>query len=300
MKILLTGPTGFLGTHLLRALVENNHMVIGLKRRNSNISKFSNIKGQVSFFDIEDGLEHLFNQCRNIELVIHTATCYGNKGKPLSEILKTNVLLPLHIMELASLHKNCTFINTDTFFCKAEDGYAYLAEYIVTKKLFYQLGTHYALKNNCSFINIRLEHMYGPGDGPEKFIPSILRKMMNHIPEITLTLGEQVRDFVYIDDVVNAYIKIINSRKTMENRGVSYFEVGGGMVHSIKDFVTIAHTMIKSKSNLLFGVLSYRENEIMYSKANVENLLRLGWQNNINLEMGLKHVISSLQQQEIQ
>ena len=118
--------------------------------------------------------------------------------------------------------------------------------------------------------------------------------MLDNTPEIKLTFGEQFRDFVYVDDVVSAYLKVINSIKSFESGKVKCFEVGSGSVHTVKDFVTTAHRIIGSKSNLLFGALPYRENEIMYSKANLEALLKLGWRSNVNLETGLKNVISSM------
>ena len=123
MKILLTGATGFLGSHLARALVENKHTVTVLKRRTSDISRLSGLEKSVTFFDVEDGLDHLFESRPDINLVIHTATSYGNQGELLSEVLMTNVILPMRIMELALMRKKCVFLNTDTFFCKAEEDY---------------------------------------------------------------------------------------------------------------------------------------------------------------------------------
>jgi len=294
VKILLTGVTGFLGSHLTRALVKNNHTVIGLKRRTSDMSRLSDVKEAMSFADIEDGLDQLFKNYPDIELIVHAATSYGNQGESLSKVLIANIILPLKIMESALSRNYCIFINTDTFFCKAENCYSYLADYILSKKLFCQLGSKFAKTHERLFINIRLEHIFGPGDGSAKFTSSIIKQMLDNTPEIKLTAGEQLRDFVYIDDVVNAYMKVINSIESFECGQVKCFEVGSGSVHTVKDFVTTAHRIIGSKSNLLFGALPYRENEIMYSKANLEALLELGWRSNVNLETGLRNVISSM------
>jgi CDP-paratose synthetase len=285
MKILLTGATGFLGSHLARALIENKHAVIGLKRRTSDSSRFSDLeKRAMTFFDIEDGLDHLFENYPDIDLVIHAATSYGNQGEFLSEVLRANVILPLRIMELASLRENCVFINTDTFFCKISEEYPHLNGYVTSKKMFYQLAVKFSKTHQCSFVNIRLEHVFGPGDGQFKFASRIIRKMLDDVPEIKLTLGEQLRDFVYVDDVVNAYLKIIGSVGVMEKVGVKCFEIGCGSAISVKDFVTTAHRIIGSKSDLLFGALPYRENEVMSSKANLEALRNLGWRSTVKLE----------------
>ena len=166
--------------------------------------------------------------------------------------------------------------------------------YVRSKKIFYQLAVKFAKTHQCSFVNIRLEHIFGPGDGELKFTTSIIRKLLDDVPEIKLTSGEQLRDFVYVDDVVKAYLKIISSIGVMENFGVRCFEVGTGRAHSVRDFVITARRIIGSKSNLLFGALPYRENEIMYSKANLDALTGLGWNSTVKLEEGLKKVISSM------
>lgn len=294
MKILLTGATGFLGSHLARALVKNKHTVIGLKRRTSDVSRLSDIEKAVTFFDAEDGLDHLFESHPDIGLVIHAATSYGNQGECLSEVLMANVILPIRIMELALSREKCVFINTDTFFCKTSEEYPHLNGYVTSKKMFYQLAVKFSKTHQCSFVNVRLEHLFGPGDGLLKFTSSIIRKMLDDVPEIKLTSGEQLRDFVYVDDVVNAYLKIINSSRIMGRVGVKCFEVGSGAAQPVKDFITTAHRIIGSKSNLLFGALPYRENEIMYSKANLEALTGLGWRSTVKLEEGLKNIISSM------
>jgi len=178
--------------------------------------------------------------------------------------------------------------------CISEEDYPHLNGYVTSKKLFYQLAVKFSKTHQSPFVNIRLEHVFGPGDGLFKFTSSIIRKMLDDVPEIKLTSGEQLRDFVYVDDVVSAYLKIISSIGVMEKVGMKCFEVGSGAAHSVKDFVTTAHRIIGSKSNLLFGALPYRENEIMCSEANLEALTTLGWRSKVSLEEGLKNFISSM------
>jgi nucleoside-diphosphate-sugar epimerase len=156
------------------------------------------------------------------------------------------------------------------------------------------LGKTFAKTRKCTFINIRLEHMFGPGDGPSKFVTSVFQKMLDDVPEIKLTLGEQCRDFIYIDDVVDAYLRIIESINKIEHKRFWCFEAGRGTAISIREFITKAHGIIGSKSKLLFGALPYRENEIMYSKANVQKLEKMGWQCKVNLESGIQSVITSM------
>ena len=59
------------------------------------------------------------------------------------------------------------------------------------------------------FINMRLEHFYGPGDADSKFTAHVMNSCLRNVPELKLTLGEQRRDFFYIEDVVSAYLIIL-------------------------------------------------------------------------------------------
>lgn len=139
------------------------------------------------------------------------------------------------------------------------------------------------------FCNIKLEHMYGPGDDESKFTSYIINSCSKNEPEIKLTPGEQKRDFIYIDDVVFAFQLLLNHK---QDKAFEEYELGSGEPVTIREFVETAHRLTKSRSVLQFGALSYRENEVMHSSANVEALKALGWEPRNNLVDGLKKIIS--------
>lgn len=296
MKVLLTGSNGFLGSHLAHALVNRGDQVVALKRQNSNLLSLASISSKLFLFNLEDGLDVLLRAHPDIDVVIHTATSYGYGSTPLSEILKANVLFPLELLEKFS----CPFINTDTFFCKAPESYNYLADYSYSKRQFYQIGKKFAESKNHLFINVRLEHLFGPRDNDNKFTISIIKQMLNNTAEIKLTPGEQQRDFIFIDDAVNAYMKIIDTKIIMSsNKGFLEFELGSGTQSTIKDFVTIAYQETNSKSELKFGNIPYRDHELMSSKADISELKKLGWVNQTSLKDGIKKIIMSLTERSI-
>lgn len=294
MKIVLTGVTGFLGSHLAAELIQQGHEVLGIKRRHSNLYRLTEIKDRIKFIDVDDGLERELENHRDVELVIHTATAYGHDQASASDIVTANVVMPLRILECAVGIDNCAFINTDTFFCKANDDYAHLSCYIASKKIFLKLGAQLAEKYGVTFCNMRIEHMFGPCDGEQKFSTQIVRQLLADAPEIKLTPGGQVRDFVFVSDVVNAYVYVIDNIKNKSIREINYFEVGCGSPRTVMDFVTAAHRIACSKSKLIFGALPYRENEIMCSQANIEALQALGWSPKVKLEDGLNALVKSL------
>lgn len=296
MKILITGITGFLGSHLARFLAQYNYKLVGIKRHTSDTSRLAEIIDEIYLYNDSDSLDEIFKKHNDIQIIIHAATNYGKNNDAVSDIFFANVVFPLKIIEKACALNSRIFINTDTFFAKQNGEYEYLQNYTLSKKIFYKLGTQTAVQKGCSFINMQLEHIFGPNDNEDKFVPSILRSMINNVPEIKFTSGEQKRDFIYVDDVVKAFYTVIKSSDYFKRGSVYNFEVGQGKTISIRKFVEIAHKLIGSKSKTIFGELPYRENEIMFSQANVDALLKLGWQYDVNIEKGIQNILLTMRQ----
>lgn len=292
MKVLITGVTGFLGSHLAKYLIETGHSVIGLKRRSSLTYKINLISDRMELFDIEDGLEFLSSE---IDAVIHTATCYGNKGEAVSEILSSNVIFPMTLMEKAKAKNINIFINASTFFCKADGDYGYLSQYIKSKKIFHDFAKSFGERNEMKFINVSLEHMYGPGDADSKFITDVTKRFLRHQAVMDFTPGNQIRDFIHVDDVVFAFDRILHYAKNSVGENCADFEVGTGTATSIKDFVNMIHSLSNSKTEMNFGALPYRSSEIMYSRANNENLIvKTGWRSRVSMAEGIQSILSDL------
>lgn len=289
--ILLTGATGFLGSHLLRGLLSNGYSVVILKRSRSDTWRINDLLDKCVVYDLDTiSLRDVFKN-NNIKAVIHTATCYGRKGETVTQIVGANLMLPLSILELSDEFDVDVFFNTDTFFNVDTVLPGGLNTYVLSKKHFLDYGCQIARTSNVQFTNIRLEHLYGPGDDSSKFIPSIIRVFLNNEVSLDLTAGEQERDFIYVDDVIAAYLMLLEHEPEL-TRPVAYFELGGGRAIALADLVKLARRVSKSHTKLNFGSLPYRQDEIMHSEANIDNLKNIGWEVNTSLEDGLAKVIS--------
>lgn len=291
MKVLLTGSTGFLGGQLAAAFLKEGFNLTLIVRKSSNLEILKNLSTDLNFHFVEEGINSLKEKFPCFDAIVHTATAYGNKGESSEEIFATNFDFPKQLLEAYP----CPFINTDTFFCKSNEKYAYLNDYTQSKRQFFEFGQSFAISNKHTFINLRLEHLYGPNDGEKKFTISIVKQMMNNTLEIKLTPGLQVRDFVFIDDAVRAYLYILKAKNLLSANSYINFELGSGIESSIKEYVTIAHDLLKSKSVLKFGEIPYRENEIMFSLANIKPLEELGWNHRTELKDGIRKIINSLE-----
>jgi len=284
-RILLTGVTGFLGSHLAKALLADGYEVVALKRKSSLLGKVESIVSDIIFFDIERlDFDQLFRDCGKIDAIIHTATCYGRNNESVSEIFSANTEFPLRLLDTGSRAGVELFLNTDTILDK------YLNLYALSKNQFLQWGKFFSKQGKIRFGNIRLEHFYGPDDDPTKFTAHVINSCLNNIPELKLTKGEQKRDFIYIEDVVSAYMVLLEKMDSFDSPFVE-FDVGSGKSVSIREFVETAHRLASSETHLAFGAIPYRQGEMMHSEADISSLIALGWQCRYDIEAGLKQVI---------
>lgn len=286
--ILMTGITGYLGSQMAKALLAKGYSVIALKRKTSSLARIESILPEITLYDLEENdFSELFLAHPKIDAVIHTATCYGRNNETASQVATANTLFPLNLLEASMSAGVKNFVNTDTALDKS------LSLYSLSKKQFMEWGKYYSLKNEVRFVNIRLEHFYGPGDDDSKFTTYVIKSCLNNVPKLKLTHGEQRRDFIYIDDGISAYLVLLGNMAVFPY-GFKEFDVGSGEVISIKDFVRTVHRLTESQSILDFGAIPYREGEVMLSEVNVEPLAELGWACNTTLEQGLMLTLKAI------
>ena len=291
-KILLTGATGFLGSHLLGGLLKGTDFeIIVLKRSFSNLSRVETflLNPRIKFYDVDNvDLEQIFKH-NKIDTIIHTATEYGRNGSPCQSVLEANLVFPIMLLELAVKYKVNCFINTDSYFNKKDLSYPFLYNYSLSKRSLSLWLEHFS--SDIKIINLILEHIYGEFDNPDKFVEMCIQKIaVENVPELNLTSAIQERDFIYIEDVVNLYIKLLDfSQKSDFNLGV--FDVGTGISIKLADFVEKIKQISGSRTNLKFGAIPQRKSEIMYSCADISALEKIGWKPLFSIEDGLRKII---------
>jgi nucleoside-diphosphate-sugar epimerase len=293
MNILLTGATGFLGMALAEKFSGQGHKVYGIVREKSSFEKKNLLqKNGVNLLDSELIKKSIVEN--RIDCVVHAATNYGREEASLSEIFESNLILPLQILkELSKLEKRVTFINTDSFFNKENNIYSPLIDYSLSKKSLLEWLMYFS--DLFPVINMRIEHIYGPGDGIAKFIPSITQKLLDpKTTSIDFSPGLQIRDFVYIADVVDSFCVLIKNISGETQNGFVEYQIGTGEGTTIRDMVNHLAILTNSNSRLEFGALPYREREIMSSISNKSFQNEYQWKHQTTLEKGLIEVISKL------
>ena len=295
MRVLLTGATGFLGSHLLKALVSKGYEVVVLKRSTSDMWRLKGFENTFKSYDIDRvPLQTAFEE-QPIDIVIHTACAYGKKGESMQEILETNLMFGIKLLNTSISFNSKSFFNTGTFFNIGALSYKYLNYYALSKKQFEEWLQ--VASDKIQVINLKLEHMFGEQDGNDKFTTWILNELKQEKPTIPLTAGTQKRDFIYIDDVVSAYLTCLEQVPQLKN--FNDIEVGTGVLTPVKTFVTLVKSTLEKlkgspiETQLNFGALPYREGEIMEPQVDNSVLCSLGWQPKRTLEENIERFVKN-------
>lgn len=282
--ILITGGTGYLGSNVLGSLLKEEYTVVLLKRRNSSLNRIAEYTRSIKIYNIEDIAYDEVLKHNEINTVIHMATSYGRKGETLSDITNANIDFPTGLLNASLKTGVKCFINTDTSLPAEVNHYAF------TKRVFKAYLE--SKKNEIDIINVVPEYFYGPGDDNWKLVTMIIQKLMQIVPVIEFTDGLQERDFIYIQDVVNAYRVILQNSNKL--KGFHEFSVSSGKIISIRTMAQLCKEICKNEiTQLAFGAIPTRSNDVLYSSGDNTPLQKLGWYPQTDLESGISYIKDS-------
>jgi CDP-paratose synthetase len=284
MKVLVTGATGFLGSRVANTMAASGHKVGALVRSSSDCAA---VAPQVRVLSFSTDAE-LYAAVESFmpDTVIHAAASYGRAGESDPEILDANFRFGTVLLDACQrLVQPVHVINTGTVLHESLSTYAW------SKNAFSAWGLRCAgTKSALRFTDVKLQHMYGPGDDTTKFTGHVIASCADDRPELALTAGDQVRDFIYIDDVVAAYKVLVGAAARLEK--AEAIEVGSGQALPLRSFVETVHRLAGSRTVLRFGALPKRDNEAPSYVANTERMRSLGWECRTSLTEGLARTIA--------
>lgn len=264
-------------------MLHEGYQVVLLKRSFSRTESITEELARVASYDVDRGdWKRLFDEHR-IDLIVHCATNYGRRNESAASVVEANLILPLQLIQLGKEHAVRGFINSDTILDKR------ISHYSLSKHQFLEWFDYFADAMAC--VNVALEHFYGPFDDPSKFVTWVIRAMLGEVDSLDFTPGDQKREFVYIDDVVSAFMYVVQFALGQQ-RGTYRFEVGASEKFELKQLVQMIRRITGNvRTALKFGALPYRPHEVMEPTTNSAALEALGWKACVPLEDGLTRTI---------
>ena len=201
--------------------------------------------------------------------------------------MEANTRVPLGLLDAALAAGVGLFVNAGTALDPALNGYA------LSKRQFSEWGRLLATGSPLRFVDVGIEHFYGPGDDEVKFATHATRSLLAGTRTYGLTPGEQERDFIYIDDVVAAFVTLLEHGGRAFSPGYERVGLGSGVPVTVRCFVELVRDVSGSATRLEFGALPYRPHEVMHSCADTARLRSLGWAPAVPLEEGVGRLVAA-------
>ena len=278
-RILVTGASGFVGSHLANRLRKQGADVTGVNISSGiDITDWEQVKGY-----------------RDIDFIYHLAakTYIPSAAEDPRQTYLVNLGGTLNMLELGRRNriKNFIFASSYIYGCPQ---YLPIDEnhpinptnpYNRSKALGEELCRAYYEDYGLKCVILRAFNIYGEGQGDNFLIPTILRQIADG--EIELKDPEPRRDFLYVEDAVEAYIKAAD----YSGSNFEVFNIGLGKSYSVDEIVTKIFAVIGRKVKVKY-LQQRRRGEIMNTVADITKVKeKLGWEPKFNLEEGLANTI---------
>jgi nucleoside-diphosphate-sugar epimerase len=251
-RVLVTGSTGFIGANLTHHLVTEGYDVHLLVRPLDTRWRIKSILGSVTLHECtlqDDGLVERLVTSIDPEWIFHLAT-YGaySSQRNIQNIVTTNYNGTVNLVEACLKTGFEVFVNAGT---SSEYGYVDHApreselpepnsSYAVTKAAATLYCQYAARANNRRLTTLRLYSVYGPWEDPTRLLPTLLVSgQRGELPP--LVSPEIARDFVYVDDVVEAFML---TALTQSSELGSVFNVGTGVQTSLAKLVDVVREQL--------------------------------------------------------
>jgi nucleoside-diphosphate-sugar epimerase len=299
-RVLLTGGTGFVGANLARRLVSEGYQVHLLVRNEYNPWRIREISDYMNIHALDFQAAYSVN---NIvakikpDWIFHLAT-YGaySSQQDVDKIYKTNLFGTINLVNACCQTGFESFVNTGS---SSEYGLKLNApteaeilepnsNYAIAKAASTHFCQYTANKHQLNFTTLRLYSVYGPYEEPSRLIPSLVKYgLMGDLPP--LVDPKISRDFIYIDDVCDAFI--LAAKMTTKSYG-AIFNVGTGIQTSLEDLVALIRRFFNIDKKPNWGSMPNRMWDTTNWQANIKNIQdQLGWTPHYNLELGISETI---------
>lgn len=278
-RTLVTGAAGFIGSRVVRALSERGMDVLATDLPGAS-ERLGQLVGRVRFQELDlgqsGGAAGLLRQYRP-DLLIHLAWYahpedYLTSQENLRSLSATTELVAAAIdagcgrivgvgtcLEYAPStgpHRECDPAGPDTLYAACKHAARLIGERLAEGKV--------------SFAWARVFHLHGPGENPRRLVPMVAGKLRRGEP-VALSPGEQVRDYLRVEDVADAIatVALSGARGTVN--------VCSGAPVTLRDLLGALSEVLRRPGLLRFGEVPYRPGERMHITGEPGVLRGLGW-----------------------
>jgi nucleoside-diphosphate-sugar epimerase len=262
-RALVTGSSGFVGSHLLRHLAGARWRIAVLTRPRATDDDMKVTERYNYAGSTED-------VCRAVkefqpDVVFHLASLFlvQHRAEDVKALIDSNVLLGTQLLEGMRLARATALVNAGTGW-QSFKGPAYEPAnlYAATKQAFEDIAAYYVPAAGLRCITLRLFDSYGPGDTRRK----LLRVMLDALrtgAELEMSPGDQVIDLAHVDDICRAFMHAGEMALAQREPGAAVYAVSGGQRLSVREVAAVLEEAAGKRLPLRFGARPHREREVM-------------------------------------
>ncbi len=312
MNILITGVAGFIGYHIAKKILKNNNKVIGIDNINDyydvNLKKnrIKELKKNKKFFFYKVDIiqyKKLNSIIKNnqIKIIIHLAAQAGVRYsiKNPQTYFKSNLEGFFNILETSRYNKikHLIYASTSSVYgdtkkfplSETESTDRPLSFYAATKKSNEIMAHSYSYIYKLPCTGVRFFTVYGPFGRPDMALFKFTKNIIKNNPIELYNKGNHLRDFTYIDDIVDGIYSLINkqSKKTIP---YEIFNIGNGTPKKLLDYLKYIEKNLNKKSKI--KRLPLQVGDILKTHSNINKLKKYtGYNPKTNIDNGIKKFI---------
>ena len=296
LSIIVTGGSGFLGRHLIPALIKEGHKVKNIDLKPHPHQYPTVIK------DVQDK-QAMVEEVKDADVVFHLASLIeaGESVKNPQKFVDFNIDGTISVLEAMRINgiKNFLFSSSAAIYgepiqvpIKEDDRTIPINPYGMTKLAMEGLLSSYVKAHGFAGAALRYFNLYGPQEHhqPETHaIPRFIKQIYNDEEVTVWGSGEHQRDYIFISDIVDAHIKALNY--TMENKGqYHYFNLSTQRPKSVAEIVQLIENVMNKKAKIKHHPERPGDPLVLTADASKAKEL-LKWESQINIDDGLKRTV---------
>jgi nucleoside-diphosphate-sugar epimerase len=295
-KILVLGGNGFIGSHLIMECLKKKWEIISLSSKLPPLKKrFKKVKYLACDVSNYEALKKIIKP--NYDFVVNlsgyidhgkkreTFTTHYKGCKNLTQIFRKKHPISFIQMGTSLEYGNLKSPHSEEVTARLSSMKSYYskAKYLATRHVI-----KLSKKNNFPGVILRLYQVYGPGQNTNRLIPFVIKSCKNN-KKFPCSSGKQIRDFVYVKDVIGAIIKALQSKKCYGE----IINIGSGQPVKIKKIILLIKNLIK-RGLPQFNKIKLRDEESLYFYPSVKKAKKIiNWKPKISLRTGMKLTINS-------